>query len=322
LTLLPSESQDTRQRSDGAEYAITLRDLRKSYGPLQAVDGLSLAVERGEILALLGPNGAGKTTTVEILEGYRRPDSGEVRVLGQDPLKAGRDLKEQVGIMLQQTSLYEMIRVREALDVFCGYYRNPRAASDLIKLIGLESQAETYFVNLSGGQKQRLSLALAIAGNPRVAFLDEPTASMDPQMRLQTWEIIDDLRAGGVTIVLTTHYMEEAQRLANHVAIIDHGGLIAFGTPEDLMRSAASEVVRFTAPPQLDLTPLRSISGMAQIVEERAGAYVFTTSDALDAVAKLATWARERDVPVKDLRVTGASLEDVFLQLTGTPVRE
>lgn len=308
--------------SQAIEYAIVAHDIVKSYGALRAVDGLSFAVERGEIFALLGPNGAGKTTTLEILEGYRRPDAGTVRVLGYDPIAQGREMKQHMGLMLQQTALYERIRVREAIDLFGSYYDDPRDPNDLIALVGLENHGSSYFENLSGGQKQRLSLALALAGNPEVAFLDEPTASMDPQARLQTWGIIKALRAGGVTVLLTTHHMEEAQRLADHVAIIDHGTLIAFGTPEELTRSSASEVISFTSQPGLDPARLRELPFVTDVREARPGEFSITTSNALDCAAALAAWRRDAGVTIEHLQVTGATLEEVFLQLTGEGVRD
>ncbi len=320
---MPDGATAQPKRTDTTtEYAIVAHDLAKSYGHIRAVDGLSFAVERGEVFALLGPNGAGKTTTVEMLEGYRKPDAGTVQVLGYDPASQGREMKQHMGLMLQQTALYEKIRVREALDIFCSYYTNPRDPVDLIKLIGLESHASSYFDTLSGGQKQRLSLGLALAGNPEVAFLDEPTAAMDPQARLQTWEIITSLRASGVTILLTTHSMEEAQRLADHVAIVDHGKLIAFGTPEELTRSAAGEIISFTSQEGLDLAALQALPFITDAREDRPGMYALSTTNALDSVAALSGWRREANVTVEHLQVTGATLEDIFLQLTGEEVRD
>jgi len=308
--------------AERGEMAISVEDVRKSYGSIRAVDGLSFEVRRGEIFALLGPNGAGKTTMVEILEGYRRPDAGTVRVLGFDPVRHGRDMREQIGLMLQQTALYERIKVGEAVDLFCSYYRRPADPAELIRLVGLEHQIGSFFGNLSGGQKQRLSLALALAGNPQVAFLDEPTAAMDPQARLQTWEIIDRLRQQRVTVLLTTHYMEEAQRLADHVAIIDHGKLVAFGTPAELMSGASAEVVTFTVTPPIEDGTLHTLPGVTSARSARAGEHLLTTSNALDTIEALAAWRHRTGTEISDLRVTGATLEDVFLQLTGEAVRD
>src|SRR4051812_33553638 len=206
-----------------AQEAVAISGLSKSYGTIKAVQDLSLSIEKGEIFALLGPNGAGKTTTIEILEGYRKRDAGTVRVLGLDPENRAElaNLKERMGVMLQQSSIYQAIRVGEAIKLFASYYDRPADTGDLLKMVGLHEHTRQYFKDLSGGQKQRMGLALALVGNPDFLFLDEPTASMDPQARLQTWEIITGLKERGVTILLSTHYLEEAQRLADRVAIMD-----------------------------------------------------------------------------------------------------
>jgi len=306
----------------GVDIAISLEEVSRSYGSLKAVDGLSFTVKVGQIFALLGPNGAGKTTTVEMLEGYGKPDRGRIRVLGLDPVRDGRTLKQLTGLMLQQTALYQKIRVAEAIDLFCGYYTTPANPADLLNLVGLESHADHFFGDLSGGQKQRLSLALALAGKPRVAFLDEPTAAMDPQARLQTWEIIEKLRRDGVTILLTTHYMEEAQRLADHVAIIDHGKLIAFGTPEDLTASLSTDLITFTSPDGPALDDLKNLPHVVAAAKPRAGVYTLTTNDSLETVAALAAWRARTGATVERLTVSGATLEEVFLELTGQAVRE
>jgi ABC-2 type transport system ATP-binding protein len=310
-----------QQPEDGVD-AVVVRDLVKTYGSLRAVDGLSFTVQRGQIFALLGPNGAGKTTTVEILEGYRRADSGEVRVLGYHPIAQGHQMKEQMGLMLQQTALYQQIRVKEALTLFCSYYPHPREPRALAELVGLGDKLSASFEDLSGGQKQRLSLALALAGNPRLVFLDEPTAAMDPQMRLQTWDIITDLRNQGVTLLMTTHYMEEAQRLADRVAIVDHGKLVALGTPEQLTSVSATEIVTFSGPEGIPPDELRRLPAVKGATENRPGAYTITTDDALNLVAALAAWRDRAQMEISGLRVTGATLEDVFLQMTGDEVRD
>lgn len=309
-------------QGDGDGPAIVVQNLVITYGSLRAVDDLSFSVQSGEIFALLGPNGAGKTSTVEMLEGYRRPDSGTVRVLDYDPISQGHEMKEQIGLMLQQTALYQKIKVREAIDLFTSYYDHPKPAAELIELAGLQKHRDATFDSLSGGQKQRLSLALAMAGNPRVAFLDEPTASMDPQARLQTWELIQGLRQSGVTVLLTTHYMEEAQHLADHVAIIDHGKLVALGTPEELVGASATETISFTGPEGIALKEFQGLTGVQGAQEVRPGVYNLTTSQPLDCVEALAGWRRGRQVELGALRVSGASLEDVFLQLTGQEVRD
>ena len=227
--------------------AVYISGLNKSYGQIKAVQNLSLEIRAGEIFALLGPNGAGKTTIIEILEGYRTRDSGSVRVVGLDPEKRAElaQLKERMGVMLQQSSIYEKIRVGEAINLFASYYESPTDTIELLRLVGLQEHARSFFKDLSGGQKQRMGLALALVGSPDIVFLDEPTASMDPQARLQTWDIITRLKERGVTVMLTTHYMEEAQRLADRVAIIDHGILVALDTPDALAQHLGGNKLQF-----------------------------------------------------------------------------
>jgi ABC-2 type transport system ATP-binding protein len=311
-----------RKPTVAGSEAIVVQDLVKWYGDIHAVDGLSFSVKQGEIFALLGPNGAGKTTTIEILEGYRRPDKGFVRVLGLDPIVQGAQLKQRMGLMLQQTGLYDLIKVGEAVELFCSYYEHPADPDHLIRLVGLESHRRSYFKTLSGGQKQRLSLALALAGNPELVFLDEPTAGMDPQARLLTWELIEQFRQQGMTVMLTTHYMEEAQRLADRVAIIDHGRLVVIGTPEELTQGAGSEIVRFTGPEGLDLATLEQLPCANQASSPRPGSYAIVTTDAFVLVPALAAWAKQHNIALSNLRVEGATLEDIFLRVTGEEVRD
>ncbi|HEY8202591.1 MAG TPA: ABC transporter ATP-binding protein, partial [Actinomycetota bacterium] len=216
------------------DAAITVVDLTKSYGSRRVLDGLTFEVHRGEVFALLGPNGAGKTTTVEILEGYRTRDGGDVHVLGIDPSRGGTQLRSQVGLMLQEGGLYPGLRVGEALRLFASFYPHPEDTGRLIEEAGLADHRDTLIKRLSGGQRQRLSMALAMVGRPQMIFLDEPTAGMDPHARAGTWERVADLRSRGVTVLLTTHYIEEAENLADHVAIVDRGRLVATGTPESL----------------------------------------------------------------------------------------
>jgi len=307
--------------SNNRDDAIVVDNLMKKYGSLKAVDGLSFSVRRTEIFALLGPNGAGKTTTVETLEGYRKPDSGSVRVLGLDPIGQGHALKQQIGLMLQQSAIYDQIRVGEAVNMFSWYYDSPRKPAELIEMVGLSTHVNASFGTLSGGQKQRLSLALALVGNPRLVFLDEPTASMDPQARLQTWELIRSLRKDGVTVMMTTHYMEEAQRLADRVAIVDKGKLVALGAPDQLIGASASAVVAFTTA-TVSLQAVQRVVGDEPASEERPGSYSITTSDPLAVAGKLEQWRMETGVAIGDFRVTSATLEDVFLKLTGKEVRD
>ena len=216
-----------------AGAAIIVENFTKSYGSNRVVDDLQFTVQRGEIFALLGPNGAGKTTTIETLEGYRKPDNGRVRVLGLDPIRESQELKPQIGVMLQQDGLYPGLTAREVLHLFAGYYKQPQNIDSLLERVGLNNANTIRCRRLSGGQKRRLALAVAVVGNPILVFLDEPTSGMDPQARLATWEIIRELKHNGATILLTTHLMDEAERLADRIAIIDHGRLVALDTPSD-----------------------------------------------------------------------------------------
>ncbi len=281
---------------------------------------MSFGVERGESFALLGPNGAGKTTTMEILEGYRAADAGSVRVLGLDPRHQGHALRPRIGVMLQETGLYRAITPSEALELFASYYADPADPDALLELVGLADAARTRFRRLSGGQKQRLALALALVGQPELLFLDEPTAGMDPQARAGTWDLVRQLKASGVTVLLTTHYLEEAERLADRVAIIDHGHLVALGTPAALTRGDATRV-QLRAAPALDVGALAALPGVLDAQETEPGVYLIETHTAGDVLVELATWLRDLGVLPSELRVGQESLEDVFLRLTGRELR-
>lgn len=298
--------------------AIEIAGLEKRYGPISAVDDLSLTVGPGEVFGVLGPNGAGKTTTVEILEGYRAPDAGTVRVLGLDPTREGADLRPRIGVMLQEGGLYPGITPREALALFATYYPSPRDPGELLERVGLVDAAGTLVRRMSGGQKQRLSLALALVGNPELVFLDEPTAGMDPRARLTTFELIEEMRARGVTVLLTTHAMDEAEQLCDRVAIVDHGRLVALGSPSDLTMGARDETW-FSAKPELPLADLAAAVGVAvtELREDRPGEYVIGVPASPTLIADLAVWLRERDVALDELRAGRRSLEEVFLRLTG-----
>lgn len=302
--------------------AIMVNEFSKSYGSNRVVDHVSFTVQRGEVFALLGPNGAGKTTTVETLEGYRIPDEGSIRVLGLDPVKQAQALKPQIGVMLQQDGLYPALTAREVLQLFAGYYENPQDVDALIERVGLTSAIKTRCRRLSGGQRRRLALAVALVGNPTLVFMDEPTAGMDPQARLATWEIIRDLKRNGVTILLTTHLMDEAERLADHVAIIDHGRLIALDTPGNLTGTQNANVVRFVASPGLNTTQLAHLSTASKAEEVRPGSYVIETENVPALLAELTAWLRDQHVTLSELRVGHGSLEDLFLRLTGSEVRD
>lgn len=301
--------------------AVEVADLRVAYGATVAVDRLSFRVERGEVFGLLGPNGAGKTTTVEALEGFRAPDGGTARVLGLDPVRDRRALAPRIGVMLQEGGLYPGIRPLEVLRLFAAYYDDPDDPERLLDLVGLRPAAGTLVRRLSGGQRQRLSLALALVGRPDVVFLDEPTAGMDPRARATTWEVVEGLRDREATVLLTTHAMDEAERLCGRVAIIDGGRLVALGSPGDLARSAGGAETRFTAAAGLDTRALACALRLApgDVAEDRPGEYVVRAAGSAGLVAALAGWLRDQGVDLGDLRAGRRSLEDVFLSLTGEP---
>jgi ABC-2 type transport system ATP-binding protein len=294
--------------------AVEVRALVKRYAGRAVVDGLSFAVAPGEVFALLGPNGAGKTTTVEILEGYRTPDAGAVRVLGLDPRRDSRALKPRIGLMLQGGGVYPQAEPLETLRLFASFYERPIPPVDLLRRLGLEGVARTRFRRLSGGERQRLSLALALIGRPELVFLDEPTAAMDPQARRDTWQVIRELKTSGVTVVLTTHFMDEAEQLADRVAIVSAGRLIAAGTPAELAGRHVTQL-RFATAGGFDTAAL-SAQLAAPLAEVAPGRYCVDAPPSPALVLALAAWLAERDVLLTDLRATGGSLEDVYLQLT------
>lgn len=294
--------------------ALEVSGLVVRYGPVVAVDDVSFAAEPGQVVALLGPNGAGKTSTVETLEGYRRPSAGAVRVLGLDPAADLTTLVPRIGVMLQTGGVYPGMSSREALTLFSAYYDDPVPVDELLDRVGLVDVAGTPWRRLSGGEQQRLSLALALVGRPEVAFLDEPTAGIDPAGRLVIREVIRSLRDAGVCVLLTTHELEEAERLADRVVIIDHGRVVADGTPADL-RVGGTDELRFGAPAGLDVAALTAHLG-APVTEVRPGEYLAEVAPAPATVAALTAWLAERDLPLADLRAGRQSLEDVFLRLT------
>ena len=295
--------------------AIALTGLRKAYGAQQALDGLDLTVQRGELLAVLGPNGAGKTTLVEILEGHRRADAGEVRVLGHDPALRERALRERIGVVLQETGIDTMLTVGEAIALYSAAYPEPRPAREAAELVGLADHMDERAGELSGGQRRRLDLAIALAGNPELIFLDEPTTGFDPAARRQSWELIDRLRSRGTTILLTTHYMEEAQRLADRVVVVREGRVIADGTPDTLGRERDPlAIVSFRLPRGVKAAELPLPFG--RDVQAHAGQITFTTSSPTRDLAPLTAWAAARDAELDGLSVTRPSLEDVYLDLT------
>jgi len=305
------------------EFAVSIDTLVKSYQGRAVVDGLSLTARRGEITTVLGPNGAGKTTSMEICEGYRGgPDSGEVRVLGLDPMRDGVRLKPRVGVMLQSDGVYPSARPLEVLRHRASLHAHPLAVDPLAERLGLSRHARTPYRRLSGGEQQRLKLALALIGRPELVFLDEPTAGLDPQARLAGWDLIRELKDDGVTVVLTTHLMEEAESLADHVVIIDGGRAVAAGTVADLTAADQSSSLTFRAMGGLDLTALtQELAPGSVVVEEVAGRYRVTGEIDPATLASITAWSAARGVMLTDLATSHHSLEDVFLDLTGREFR-
>jgi ABC-2 type transport system ATP-binding protein len=306
---------DASPGSAGRGAAVEVRDLVVRYGALVAVDGVSFTARSGEVTALLGPNGAGKTTTVEAIEGYRRTDAGTVRVLGLDPRRDHAAVIPRLGVMLQEGGVYTGIRPAEVLGLFASYYDDPTDPEELLARVGLDDRRHTAWRHLSGGERQRLSLALALVGRPEVVVLDEPTSGIDPTGRLVVRDVIADLRRSGVSVLVTTHDLAEAERLADHVVILDHGRVVADATPAELTDTTGADHFRFGAPGGIDVVALGAHLSVV-VVEERAGEYRVDASPSPAIVAALTAWLAGRDLPLADLRAGRQSLEDVFLRLT------
>jgi ABC-2 type transport system ATP-binding protein len=301
-------------REPDAMSVIEVSELRKSYGGRPVVDGVSFAVEEGEIFGILGPNGAGKTTTVECVEGLRVPDGGRVRVTGLDPVADHARVARVLGAQLQQSELQPKLTVREALELYASFYPHPLDWAPLAERLGLTAKLGTRFAKLSGGQKQRLFIALALIGNPRVVVLDELTTGLDPRARRDTWQLIEDVRASGVTVLLVTHFMEEAQRLCDRIAVIDKGRVAALDTPAGLIRrSAGATVISFTPSAPLDDGDLQALPALASVEHKDGRITLAGTDETVNAVITLL--ARHR-VTAHQLRVVDATLDDAFLDLT------
>lgn len=294
---------------------ITVQGLTKTYGAKTVVDDVSFDVAEGETFGLLGPNGAGKTTIVETIAGLRRPDAGRVRVAGLDPVADAEAVKEVLGVQLQESRFPDRMRVAEALELFASFYDSPAPWRELMADLGLEDQASTPFAKLSGGQRQRLSTAVALLGRPKVAILDELTTGLDPNARRQTWDLVERLKERGVTMVLVTHFMEEAERLADRVALVDAGRLVALDTPDGLVaRAVAPQVMRFRPGAPLDVEELRALPGVRSVTQDGDRLVVSGSGDVVHAVTSLLA---TRQVIAHELRVEQATLDDAFIALTG-----
>jgi ABC-2 type transport system ATP-binding protein len=301
---------------------LQVEDLVKRYGDVEAVRGVSFNVEEGEVFGLLGPNGAGKTTTVEILEGLRDPDSGRVSVCGLNPQRESAALKHKIGAALQSTSLPDKLRVMEALRLFASFYKHGRKPEELLKRFGLEEKRNTFYNQLSGGQKQRLALAMALVNDPKVVFLDEPTAGLDPQVRREIYDIIEELKHEKKTILMTTHYIEEAERLCDRVAIVDHGKVIALGTPRELKAHSggATRIEVRLSKPETNGT-LKNLEGVVD-AREIDGSYVLHSKRPPQTIVSLVKHLEAEGNELISLEIATPSLEDVFIEMTGRRLRD
>jgi ABC-2 type transport system ATP-binding protein len=305
-----------------ANPILQVENLVKRYGDLEAVRGVSFSVEQGEVFGLLGPNGAGKTSTIEVLEGLRVADGGRVSVCGLDPVRNSTALKHEIGAALQSTSLPDKLKVSEALRLFGSFYKRGRKTDELLKRFGLEEKRNAFYSQLSGGQKQRLALAMALLNDPKVLFLDEPTAGLDPQVRREIYDIIEELKREKKTIVLTTHYIEEAERLCDRVAIVDHGKMIAEGTPRELkQRSANTARVEVRLAKQMDNGALHSLDGVVD-AREIDGVHVLHCQHTAPTIVSLVKLLESTGNELVGLEIATPSLEDVFIELTGRRLRD
>jgi len=302
---------------------VKVSNLTKRYGDLVAVNGINFSISKEEIFGLLGPNGAGKTTTVEMIEGLRKPDVGAIEVCGINALREPERIKELIGVQLQSTTIYDQIRVKEVIDLFGNYYRESVPTDELLKEVSLTDKQSALYRTLSGGQKQRVAMALALVNNPEVLFLDEPTTGLDPQARRNVWSIITDLRKRGKTIILTTHYMEEAEQLCRRVGIIDHGKIIALDTPDNLISSVGLEsAIEFGSKQEDSGKIIDGLKKIGKVIDKGHGRFILSTRESSDAIKKLARFSDENNIEISDISMRKSTLEDVFLSLTGRELRE
>ena len=311
---------NARSTADSALMRVT--DLTKHYGDVRAVDGISFAVPNASVFTLLGPNGAGKTTTLEMLEGIREPDSGEIEIFGRRLRRIDRPTKQRIGVLLQEGNFEPYLRAREVIALFASFFRTARPVDDILERVALADKARAFVKNLSGGQKQRLAIGAALVNEPDLVFLDEPTTGLDPQARRNVWSVVSDLRATGVALILTTHYMEEAEALSDHVCIMDHGKLIAEGSPRELTAELGQEtLVEFSAGDAGD-DDLGRLNTCCKGIRSDAGLLTVETEDLVTTMEALLAWSKERAIPLANMTVRQPNLEDVFLSLTGRRLRE
>lgn len=297
----------------GSSEVIKVQNLRKAYGDIKAVNDVSFSIKEGEIFGIIGPNGAGKTTTVECISGIRTPDSGSILVHGFSPQKDRNEIRKFVGVQLQEGELPPRLKVGEALDLFASFYADPLDPNELLDTLGIKDLRNKIFKNLSGGQKQRLSIALALVGNPKVAILDELTTGLDPEARRETWSLIEGIRERGVTVILVTHFMDEAERLCNRIAFINHGALVLLDTPEAVAKLAGGFIVKFRPSAPVDDKTLYSIPGVTEV--ERKGKFI-TLSGTEDLTTSVINSLAKIDVQTLDLEAKRGSLDDAFVKLT------
>jgi len=301
---------------------LSVRDLTKQYGTVRAVDGISFDITEATVFTLLGPNGAGKTTTLEILEGIRRPDDGELTVFGRTVRHVDRTMKEDMGVLLQEGGFEPYLRVREVLQLFASFFRRSRPIDEVLSDVALTEKASALVRTLSGGQKQRLAIGAALINNPRLIFLDEPTTGLDPQARRNIWSIAEHLRSSGRTIILTTHYMEEADALSDVVAVMDHGTIIAQGTPRELCAKLGQTTIIEFDGHEITFSDLASLDARCRELRREGDAIVVETEDFLATMERLLAWSSDRSDPLRNVTVRQPNLEDVFLTLTGRRLRE